>query len=56
MNNLNSKQVFKTPVRVFNKQTDVYAVQTPVQTPNFLDILKNLSSNERMLIFTLLNK
>jgi len=53
-----NKQLFeKTPV--LHKQTGVYdvqkAVQTPVQTANFLDILKGLTSNERLLIFTLLN-
>ena len=31
MNDLKPKQVFKTPSRVFNKQTAVQAVQTPVQ-------------------------
>jgi predicted transcriptional regulator len=44
---------------VYDKQTDVEAVeeavQTPVQTADFFEILKSLSSNERLLIFTLLN-
>ncbi len=44
---------------VVNKQTAVYpvgeGVQTPVQTGNLYNILQNLSSNERLLIFALLN-
>ncbi len=53
-----NRQLFeKTPV--LNKQTAVFdvdkAVQTPVQTGNFLDILKSLTSNERLVIFTLMN-
>jgi len=52
------KQVFKkTPV--LNKQVPVLdvveSVQTPVQTGNFYDILKGLSSNERLIVFTLMN-
>ena len=52
------KQVFKkTPV--LNKQEPVFSVdepvQTPVQTGNFYDILKGLSSNERLIVFTLMN-
>jgi len=31
------------------------AVQTPVQTANFYEILQGLSSNERLLVFTLMN-
>ena len=53
-----SKQVFKK-LPVFEKQTadeDVYnAVQTAVQTDNIYDILKNLSTNERLLVMTLMN-
>ena len=53
-----NKQVFKK-LPVFDKQTpieDVYnAVQTGVQTGSFYDILKNLSSNERLVVFTLMN-
>jgi len=53
-----NKQVFKK-LPVLHKQTAVEGVQdvvqTPVQTGNFYDILKNLSSNERLIIFTLLN-
>lgn len=52
------KQLFKK-LPVVGKQTAVYdvqeVVQTPVQTGNFYDILKNLSSNERLIIFALLN-
>ena len=53
-----NKQVFKK-LPVLSKQTGVYdvqkAVQTPVQTANFYDILKGLSGNERLLVFTLMN-
>ena len=52
------KQVFKK-LPVLDKQTGVLdvqeAVQTAVQTGNFYDILKTLSSNERLIVFTLLN-
>jgi len=52
------KQLFEK-TGVYDKQTAVLAVedavQTPVQTANFFEILKNLSSNERLVIFTLLN-
>ncbi len=53
-----SKQVSKkTPV--YEEQTaveDVYkAVQTGVQTGNISDFLHGLSSNERLLVYTLLN-
>lgn len=52
-----NKQLFeKRPV--FDKQTAVEdvqdSVQTAVQTGNFYDILKSLSSNERLLVFTLM--
>ncbi len=44
---------------VYNKQGGVYgvekAVQTAVQTGNFYEILQGLSSNERLLIYTLAN-
>ena len=57
-NEQKSKQLFKKSA-VLDKQTAVEvveeAVQTAVQTANFYDILKNLSSNEKMLIMTLLN-
>lgn len=53
-----NKQLFKK-LPVFGKQTAVEGVQdvvqTPVQTGNFYEILKNLSSNERLIVFTLLN-
>ncbi len=52
------KQLFKK-LPVLGKQTAVQgvqeAVQTAVQTGNFYDILKNLSGNERLIIFALLN-
>ncbi|HEY9705139.1 MAG TPA: hypothetical protein V6C58_22065 [Allocoleopsis sp.] len=52
------KQAFKKEA-VYGKQTAVLdvqkSVQTDVQTGDFYHILKNLSSNERLLIFTLLN-
>jgi len=52
------KQLFKK-TRGLDKQTAVEAVQEPVQTAvqtgNFLDILRGLSSNERLVVFTLLN-
>ncbi len=52
------QQVFKK-LPVLDKQTAdevVYnAVQTGVQTASFYDILKNLSSNERLVVFTLMN-
>jgi biotin operon repressor len=44
---------------VLNRQSDVLnvqeGVQTPVQTGNFYNILQDLSSNERLIVFTLLN-
>ena len=53
-----SKRLFKK-MPVLGKQTAVdgvqEAVQTAVQAGNFYEILKNLSSNERLIIFTLLN-
>lgn len=53
-----NKQVLEKTA-VVDKQTDVLddeeAVQTTVQTGNFYEILKSLSSNERLIIFTLLN-
>lgn len=52
------KQVFKKTA-VLDKQGAVYAVQEPVQTPvqtgNFHDILNGLTSNERLVVFTLMN-
>jgi len=53
-----NKQVFKK-LPVLDKQTGVSgvqkAVQTAVQTGNFYDILKGLSANERLVVFTLMN-
>ena len=53
-----NKQLLKK-TGVLHKQTDVYSVQEPVQTPvqtgNFYDILQGLSSNERLIILTLIN-
>jgi hypothetical protein len=55
--NKNKQLLEKTGV--LKKQTAVYpveeSVQTPVQTGNLYDILNNFSSNERLLIFALLN-
>ena len=52
------KQVFKK-LPVLDKQTGVggvqTAVQTAVQTGNFYEILKGLTSNERLLVLTLAN-
>ncbi len=53
-----NKQLLKKSA-VLRKQTAVEsvqeAVQTPVQTGNFYDILNNLSANERLVIFALAN-
>ena len=53
-----NKQVFKK-LPVLGKQTAVEdvqeAVQTAVQTGNFYDILKSLSSNERLIVMALMN-
>lgn len=53
-----NKQLFKKTA-VLSKQTDVYSVQEPVQTAvqtgNFYDILQGLSSNERLIVLTLMN-
>ncbi len=52
------KQVFKKQTAV-DKQTAVYPIQEPVQTAvqtaNFSQILQQLSANERLIVFTLLN-
>ncbi|MAG25067.1 hypothetical protein CMI47_05750 [Candidatus Pacearchaeota archaeon] len=52
------KQVFKK-LPVLDKQTGVEdvgkAVQTAVQTGSFYEIMKGLSSNERLVLFTLMN-
>jgi len=53
-----NKQLSKKQTDV-GKQTAVYAVQkavqTPVQTANFYEFLQGLSTNERLLVFTLMN-
>ena len=53
-----NKQLFKKTA-VLHKQTAVEPVyepvQTPVQTGSLYDILNDLSTNERMIVFTLLN-
>ncbi len=53
-----SKQLFKKTA-VLSKQTAVEgveeAVQTAVQTGNFYDFFKNLSAQERALLFTIMN-
>lgn len=55
MNDVKPKQLFKTPKRVLDKQTAVYAVQTgvqtSVQTPNF----NQFSVTERAILWVLLN-
>lgn len=56
--NQKGKQVFEK-MGVWDKQGGVFGVQKPVQTAvqtgNFYEILKKLSSNERLVVFTLLN-
>ncbi len=56
--NQKSKQAFKK-LPVLSKQTSVEdvqeVVQTVVQTDNFYEIIKSLSGNERLVVFTLLN-
>jgi hypothetical protein len=53
-----NKQLFKK-LPVLGKQLAVEgvqnAVQTPVQTGNFYEILKSLTFNERMIVFTMVN-
>src|SRR3989344_513267 len=49
-----NKQVFKR-LPVLGKQTSVEDVQKTVQTDNIYGILKGLSGNERLIVFTLLN-
>ncbi len=55
MNELKTKQVFKTPKQVFDKQTGVYAVQTGVQTAVQTPNLDQFSVTERALLWVLLN-
>lgn len=54
LNNQN-KQPFKTPKRLFNKQTAVQSVQTAVQTAVQTPNLSNFSITERAIIGILLN-
>ena len=55
MSELKNKQVFKTSKQVFNKQTGVYAVQTPVQTGVETPNLSQFSVTERAILWILLN-
>ncbi len=50
-----NKQVFKTPGRVFEEQTGVYAVQTGVQTAVQTPNLEQFSITERAIIWVMLN-
>jgi len=54
-----NRGLFKQRPTLFNKQTAVVgvlnSVQTAVQTPFFDEILANLTSNERAIVFVLLN-
>ncbi len=52
---LNSHKLFKTPKRVFKKQTGVYAVQTGVQTGVQTPNLEQFSVTERAILWVLLN-
>ncbi len=54
-NHIRNKRVFKTPIPMFDKQTDVYAVQTGVQTGVQTLNLGQFSVTERAIIWTLLN-
>ena len=55
MGEINSNRVFKTPKRLFNKQTAVYPVQTAVQTAVQTTFLDQFSITERAIIWVLLN-
>jgi hypothetical protein len=55
MNELKTNRPFKTPSRVFNKQTPVYAVQTGVQTGVQTPNLSQFSVTERAILWILLN-
>ena len=55
MNEIKTKQVFKTPRQILDKQTAVYAVQTGVQTGVQTPNLDNFSVTERAIIWILLN-
>ena len=52
---IGDRKVFKQPQTVFNKQTPVYDVLNSVQTGVQTVFLDNLTSNERAIIFILLN-
>jgi len=53
--NMNFSKVFKTPKRLSNKQTAVYAVQTGVQTAVQTPKLEQFSITERAILWVLLN-
>jgi len=55
MGNINTKQVFKTPKQLSNKQTAVFAVETPVETPVQTPNLEQFSVTERAILWVLLN-
>lgn len=55
MNEVKIKQPFKTPVRVFDKQTVVSPVQTSVQTSVQTPELNQFSITERAIIWVLIN-
>jgi hypothetical protein len=55
MNQPKTNRVFKTPKGVSNKQTAVYAVQTPVQTGVQTPNLDQFSVTERAILWVLLN-
>jgi biotin operon repressor len=55
MNESEYKQVFKTPVKILNKQTPVYHVQTAVQTAVQTPKLEQFSITERAILWILLN-
>jgi hypothetical protein len=50
-----SGRAFKQPKQVFDKQTAVWGVQTGVQTAVQTAILRSLTSNERLIVWTLAN-
>jgi hypothetical protein len=54
-NELKSNHLFKTPKRVFEKQTSVYSVQTGVQTGVQTPNIDMFSVTERAILFILLN-
>jgi hypothetical protein len=55
MNEMKPAGVFKTPKQLTNKQTAVYAVQTPVQTGGETLNLDSFSVTERAILWILLN-